>query len=92
MDKSLGSKPIRVDYQLIRNGLLEPEPRRSSVAARSAVMLAFVAMFLAGLTLTPPEVRNSPKRGAETLSHVRASQTSPVAMSVRQVVGESRTR
>jgi hypothetical protein len=92
MANSLGSKPIRVDYQLVRHGLREPEPRRSSVAARSAVVLTFVAIFLAGLALTPPEVRNSPKRGAETFSHSRGPQTLPVAMSVRQVVGESRMR
>jgi hypothetical protein len=92
MASTLGSKPIRVDYQLIRHGLAEPEPRRASIVARTAVMLVFVAIFVAGLTLTPPEVRNSPKRGAVTLGHVGAPRTSPVAMSVRPLVDESRTR
>jgi len=88
-----GSRPIKIDYQLERNGLGEDEPERSSVVARFAVMLVFLAIFLTGLTAMPKDVRGATKRPSETPTAARARRLPPdEARSIRHRFGHAKTR
>jgi hypothetical protein len=97
MNGSLGSRPIKVDYQLVRNGLCEPEPERSSLIVRSGTMLAIVGLLLVGLNLTPSEALQGPLgRAGEPLArartHSQTERTTSFPMTARQILGDSRTR
>jgi hypothetical protein len=97
MDGSRGLKPIKVDYQLVRNGLREPEPERASLIARSGMMLTMVALLLIGLNLMPTEAVQETSRSASEPSalartHSQPQRATSFPMTARQILPDSRTR